>query len=1263
MHSLASAPLRTMVARISPDDLVLYANGALCAYLGASKNEIIGAPLAGLAQRSQGEISSCFYRPKTGRAHNHLVTDSDGRVFEAKLYSDGGMLDVVLDEVTSADVIGRELRSSSGTPFDILNEEELRTARQPERRYLTVSHTQLRDLSDVSDRLAPMEARLMVNSFVEEVGDAIWDVGCTVGDTTGDGVLGVYGAPRYFADHPLRAVRAACDQLQKAAQMHAGFTREGKELPPCSCGLWTGDTLVGTLGNSVWLHYTALGKPVDLARKLANLARPGEILLPEHTLTHLLRVLPEGWEHIRAESEYEPDLSDFRWSGDEVAPLPEHLKKVVYLVGPGLQESTERIEYYFDYLWAFRVPGRDQVVPILRAVRPTQVGDSLELRNDNVVTTQAVQTLGKYKLLEVIGIGGMGRVWRGIDRFGNAVAIKVLHASEAVSEAQLKRFRREAEVMGRLPHRNICRVYEMSEYEGVWYIAMEFVSGLPLSDLLYEKTIAESDGKPLGKADLATLISSLRAARTLRDQQTTVDENAEETPEPPRAKNTRILPFEQTLSIVLKVCDAVQFAHEHGVLHRDLKPGNILLREDGEPLVADFGLAKINTEEEGASLSVTGHVVGTLENMAPEQAESSKDVDERADVYSLGTILYQMLTGRRHFEATGNIITDAQTLKTHEPVRPRTLNPQIDVDLEIITLKALRTDPAERYRTVAALKADIEHYRRGEVITAKPVTAIDLVKKLIQRNRPVAIVTAGSFVIFICGALLMIGMLFRQLSREQQASQALKEQRAVAEEQRALAEEGQRKAEEKEALVQEKIRQLSEQEERAKTASNDAQQAKQIGEQAVAQSESERKRAEEAEADRKKAEEQLATYRTRMEEMRSAAEESAMKAIPLADTINSESDERISRDAMSEAIRISSWDLAPMEVQRLEKNPDEVQRRAVTAMDQVSKALVYDRNLAPAWMLKGRLHLALSEYDSALDSFRKAGSSRGEQGSDNLKDDPAKMAQIASELARSLGDRTNRALDLLKTTRLPNNEMVSSVISALSSSRRGSASTLKARPPAPNELSLSLAIRNPGVARPEVSLDSSGRISVALHARQGVEDLTPLKDVDVGTLSIHFARQLDWTTILQLPVDTLDLTGCSVDAIPAVPQRSLLKVKVLNLNDTAVSNIDGIRQMPLLEVLSLSGTKINDLTPLSYSRRLKHLDIASLNPSNLRLLNNLPIETLVLSPEDITDMASLAALRLHRTIRVLRTPSDSENQRSVEFWRKFDAGEYQKVSP
>ncbi|MEI6492308.1 MAG: hypothetical protein WCO94_07145, partial [Verrucomicrobiota bacterium] len=129
---------RTMIVRVSPDDIVLYANGAMASYLRAKKSDLVGAPLEVLEARTLGEISSCFRRPETGRSTNRLVTDNSGRVFEIKTYSEGGVLDIILDEVTTADSVNRDLRHVSGTSVDLLNEEELRTARQPERRFMTV---------------------------------------------------------------------------------------------------------------------------------------------------------------------------------------------------------------------------------------------------------------------------------------------------------------------------------------------------------------------------------------------------------------------------------------------------------------------------------------------------------------------------------------------------------------------------------------------------------------------------------------------------------------------------------------------------------------------------------------------------------------------------------------------------------------------------------------------------------------------------------------------------------------------------------------------------------------------------------------------------------------------------------------------------------------------------------------------------------------------------------------------------------------------
>lgn len=1251
-----------MVARVSPDDIVIYANGALAAYLKVRKRELVGSPLDVLARRARGEISTCFARPETGRTSNHLVTDADGRVFEAKSYSDGGVLDIVLDEVTTAESIGRELRSSSGTPFESLSEDELRTTRHPERRYLTVSYTQLRGVANVAERLAPMEVRLMVNSFVEEAADAVFDAGCTVGETSGESVLGIYGAPRYFADHPLRAIRAACDQMQKAASLHAGLYREGKELPPCSCGIWTGDTLVGTLGNSAWQHYTALGAPVELAQKLAALARPGEILVPEHTLTHLLRVLPEGWEHLRAEGENEPDLSDFQWSGDEVAPVAEHLRKIVYLVGPGVKEDTDRVEFYFDYLWAFRVPGRDQEIPILRVMRPSLVGDSLELSNDNVVTTQIAQTLGKYKLVEVIGVGGMGKVWRGVDRFGNSVAIKVLHSNETVTEAQLKRFRREAEIMAKLPHRNICRVFEMNEYESIHYIAMEFIDGLSLSDLLYEKTSSESEGKSMENVDLKALISSLRSEKPLRDQAEQAQAESGEEP-PPRPKKTRVLPIEQSLSLLLKVCDAVEFAHEHGVLHRDLKPGNILLREDGEPLVADFGLAKLSSPDATRSLSMTGHVVGTLENMSPEQAESSKDVDERADVYSIGTILYQMLTGRRHFEATGNIVADAQALKTHEPQRLRVHNPQIESDLEIITLKALRNDPVERYRSIAALKADIEHYRRGEVISARPVSWAEVTRKMIQRNKGVAAVVLASCVIFIVGTLAAIAVLSRSLSEKTQALKDLESERNQVQEQKVLLAQNQEDLKAKQAHIELARKQADLESKRAEEVKLQADKA--LAELQAAREESEkalastREALEKTEEEKERAKERAADAVKNLETQTWATERKReiFEARRFGDPMGPDQGMRQLHEAFGRAEQILGMEYSLYALQRPDLDTTKLMEKMADGLDAVSGALLINRDFTPAWIAKGRFHLALMEYDEAAASFGQA--ARAAQL--NLfpvppDSKPVELQELASRLARSSGDKATKAVDELSRFQDPRNQSVAAIIEALGKSRKGSAFDAQERPIFANEAAMALReVNGEGVQ----ASGEPGKRELVIWGMDDFKNLSPLRGKQVTSLAINGAQSLDWATIQSLPLESLDLSKCRFDTFPVAP-RAFLKVKTLRLGGTPVANVDFLRYFAQLQSLDISDTHVIDLAPLR-NVKLQELNIAGLDPANLRILGFLPIRALTLSPMLIKDRTSLNSLRLHRNIKVIRSPDDPAEQTAAAFWQKLDSGYYNEA--
>jgi serine/threonine protein kinase/class 3 adenylate cyclase len=1250
-----------MIARVSPDDIVLYANSALAAYLRVTKADLIGAPLEILSARTRGEISACFQRPETGRSSNRLVTDDQGRVFEVKTYSEGGMLDIVLDEVTTMEAVSRDLRHVSGTSVDVLNEEELRTARQPERRYLTISQVRLNGISHLAERLAPMEIRLMLHSFVEESADAILETGCTYFQSSGSSVTGIFGAPRYFADHALRAIQAACNQIEKSAQLRAGLFRQGREMPPLSCGIWTGETFVGALGGSATHSYSAVGLPVDLASELSKLARPGEVLISEFTLRNLVQTLPEGWHAIRAESESDPDLSDFHWQDEQVQPLSAEHARGVWLIGPGIEDDASRVEYYADYLYTFQAEGLEEPVPVLRVVRPAAIGDSLELTTDNVVTTPFSQSLGKYKLLGVIGSGGMGKVWKGQDRYGNIVAIKVLHSTETTTDAQLKRFQREAEIMSRLPHRNICRIFEMNEFEGIQYLVMEFVDGLTLADLLYEHTRAESSdssAKPL--PDIKSLILTLREERSSRGE----DSEADAENPVPRPKVTRVLPVEQTLNIFLKVCDAVQFAHEHGVLHRDLKPGNILLREDGEPLVADFGLAKISTGDSGQSLSVSGHVVGTLENMSPEQAESSKDVDERADVYALGTILYQMLTGRRHFETTGNLVADAQALQNHEPPRPRSINPKLDSDLEIILLKALRNAAAERYRSVAALQSDIEHYRRGEIISARPVTAIELVRKLVLRNRAITSVIAASLLIFLAGS---VAAFWQITDRAKAAEAALAE--AKKQEERAHANELQ--AEERRQEAQNAYDKLS----LAEQAQTKAELAKKEADTAATRARSEitqeRKKREKAEEDAATSVagmgKEVTEYQKKikdLEEQNATPRPDGEPSRPDSDSFEDQEKSHQASEMMKHALTTFTRELSSGQLRNYETNPDPILKRISSGLEMASQAILLDPTLSQAWMVKGRYHMACMEFAQAKEAFQmaeKSATRRREASQPDMlgPDQPQDLIAISGQLTKPTAERFEKAVALLNQTDSPLDQIAAGVVQFLLRKPISKRSTLGSSPtervPGTSEVAVGLMASNGGIG--QVDVQNGGR-AISISGIPKLLNLSALKSLSLQPLRMRIqgADALDWMTLAALPLESLDLSGCRAGEMPA-GLRGFAKLQNLSLKDTAFSDLAWARMMPL-STLDISGTSVSDLSPLRTNRSLQSLDISGLAIENVRILTFLPLTRLTLSPMMISDKASLNSLRGHRSLRIVRAPGDPDDQPAGEFWRKLDAGEY-----
>ncbi len=378
--------------------------------------------------------------------------------------------------------------------------------------------------------------------------------------------------------------------------------------------------------------------------------------------------------------------------------------------------------------------------------------------------------LGEFELIREVGRGGMGIVYEAQQTSLNRrVAIKVLPEAFALDRTRLQRFTVEAQAAAAVVHPNIVPIYSIGEDRGVPFYVMRLVDGASLD------SVASRISARTASQHKNTTLRNSKLSRRKTDTQPETDQHQLEQHE---SVTDRLLELSQNNSEAYfraiafmgsQVARALDHAHQRGVIHRDVKPANLLLDREGHIWVTDFGLALL---AEGPSVSRTGSAIGTLRYMSPEQATGDRRrLDHRTDVYSLAVTLYELITGRPAFDAESPPAMLHQ-ITTIDPVRPRTIDESIPLDLETVLLKALQKDPADRYTTSAEFADDLDRFLEGKTIQARRPWAWDKAMKWASRHPGMLTTALAALLVVIVASGVAIGLVSAE---QRETKKALKE--------------------------------------------------------------------------------------------------------------------------------------------------------------------------------------------------------------------------------------------------------------------------------------------------------------------------------------------------------------------------------------------------------------------------------------------------------------------------------------------------------